>query len=365
MSWCRIVSALTVVVAVTACSSSADEFPGPVRTGNQGYQEHSESEDFQPVVVESSGKSDETSSTFNKNSIISDDFFEDGQLTTAEVQAFLEKTPYGELRRSWLADEVVGGRSAAELLVESARAVSINPMMLLVRMQVEQGLVSKSQRPSQSRVDRALGCGCFDGQSCQSRFLGLKNQLRCGAETMKKLYDGSRNGSAEWRKGVAKTTLDPLSVRPKTHATAAMYAYTPWVLKGRGGNWLVWNITHKYYKHLRDHNLAALPAFVGTVCEGHSTCSFAHEGQAAECLSSTASSGFCTLRCAGACPDRTGFATTFCVRLEGAAFGTCLAKSSSLNARCGAIPGTSPRFVERYLGSSSASPASATVCYPD
>ena len=33
------------------------------------------------------------------------------------------------------------------------------------------------------------------------------------------------------------------------HATASLYAYTPWVLVNTGGNWLVWNITRKYEQH--------------------------------------------------------------------------------------------------------------------
>ena len=38
-----------------------------------------------------------------------------------------------------------------------------------------------------------------------------------------------------------------------TSATAALYAYTPWVLVGRGGTWLVWNVTKKYANHAIAH----------------------------------------------------------------------------------------------------------------
>ena len=45
------------------------------------------------------------------------------------------------------------------------------------------------------------------------------------------------------------------TVTPANHATASLYAYTPWVLVGRGGNWLVWNISKKYVKYAEDEGL--------------------------------------------------------------------------------------------------------------
>ena len=56
-------------------------------------------------------------------------------------------------------------------------------------------------------------------------------------------------GSGQWRKGTARRTLDPRTVTPANDATAALYAYTPWVLVGTGGTWLAWNVTRKYVRH--------------------------------------------------------------------------------------------------------------------
>ena len=184
--------------------------------------------------------------TFDRHSVVGNNVFvNDGKFTVDEVQRFLERSPYGT--RSWLADYRVNGISAAQAIVNAAEGSDIHPMMLLARMQVEATLVSK--RPSQYRIDRALGCGCHDGRSCSSQFLGLDKQLACGADTLRKWYDASMDGTGDWRLGHTKRTLDPASVTPRNHATASLYAYTPWVLVNRGGNWLVWNVTRKYVRH--------------------------------------------------------------------------------------------------------------------
>jgi hypothetical protein len=53
-------------------------------------------------------------------------------------------------------------------------------------------------------------------------------------------------GTSPWVMGRSKRTLDRVRVTPSNHATASLYSYTPWVLSGRGGNWLVWNVTTKF-----------------------------------------------------------------------------------------------------------------------
>ena len=205
---------------------------------------HDEPTDYE--VDPDDGKGDGVSATFNMNSVVSDDIFL-GTMTVAEVQKFFEKSPYGN--RSWLADYTVGGKSAAQLVVDAATAEGVHPLMLLTRMQVEASLVSKTTRPTQHRIDRALGCGCPDGGGCSASYKGFGPQLVCGAEVLRKWYDGSIAKNGLWVRGVSKRTLDPKTITPANHATASLYAYTPWVLVGSGGNWLVWNVTRKYVRH--------------------------------------------------------------------------------------------------------------------
>lgn len=202
--------------------------------------------DYEPVTAD--GKADGVPAVFDQNNVVSDDLFvDDGQFTVAEIQAFLEDSPYDT--RSFLADYTVDGVSAAQAIYDAATSQNIHPMMLLARMQVEASLVSKTARPSTSRMDRALGCGCPDGAACASQYRGFAKQLACGAKILRKWYDGSIDGSGQFRMGRSTRTLDPRTVTPENHATASLYQYTPWVLVGRGGNWLVWNVTKKYVRH--------------------------------------------------------------------------------------------------------------------
>jgi hypothetical protein len=209
------------------------------------FTDHEEDSDFQ--VDPDDGKGDGVPATFDMNNVVDDALLIDADaMTVADVQAFFEQTPYGT--RSWLASYQVDGVSAAQLIVDAAQARGINPVILLARMQAETSIVSKTAMPSQRSIDRALGCGCSDGASC-SYYRGLHSQLDCGAYTLRRWYEASIDGSGDWRKGHTKNTLDPKRVTPANHSTASFYAYTPWVLYGTGGTWLVWNVTRKYVRY--------------------------------------------------------------------------------------------------------------------
>jgi hypothetical protein len=194
------------------------------------------------------GKGDGVAAVFDQNNVLTDVLMTDSvSMTAAELQSFFEKSPYGN--RSWLAGHKVNGVSAAQFVFDAATAQKIHPLVLVARMQVESSLVSKTTAPTQRLIDRALGCGCPDGAACSTQYKGLDKQLQCGAKTLRKWFDASVAGTGEWRKGKAGRTLDPRTVTPANHATATLYAYTPWVLVGSGGNWLVWNVTRKYVRH--------------------------------------------------------------------------------------------------------------------
>ena len=225
---------LTVCAALCAsCATATDEV------------DHDPS-DFEEAPDD--GKGDGVAAVFNQHSVLTDALLEDtAAMTVDELQAFFERSPYGT--RSWLASHRINGVRAAQYVVDAALAQRIHPLVLVARMQVESSLVSKTVAPSQRLIDRALGCGCPDGGGCSASYKGLDKQLVCGAKTLRRWFDASADGSGAWRKGVAKRTLDPRTVTPANHATATLYAYTPWVLIGTGGNWLVWNVTRKYVRH--------------------------------------------------------------------------------------------------------------------
>ena len=222
------------------------------------FEDHEEASDYDPVPADD-GKADALSATFDDRLVIPDDFFVDVDAIDGDgLQQFFETSPYG--RRSWLADAKVGDLRAADAIVAGARAEGINPLVMVARMQVEQSLVSKSAPPSQKKIDYAFGCGCPDNRPCNEAYRGLDKQIQCSAHTLARWYQGSIDGDAEWVAGRGRRTLDKIWVVPGNHATASLYAYTPWVLRGSGGNWLVWNVTRKMERHARALGVLVEPA---------------------------------------------------------------------------------------------------------
>lgn len=227
----------TVFALITAlCACAAD---GP-------ETDHDEPADFE--VDPADGKADGVPATFDQNNVIDDELLTaSSSMAVEDVQAFFETTPYGT--RSWLASYRVEGVSAAQMVIDAATTHGVSPLVLIARMQVETSLVSKTATPTQRMINRALGCGCPDGGTCNAAYSGLQRQLDCGARTLRRWYDASIDRSGEWQKGVTRSTLDPRRVTPANHATATFYAYTPWVLVGSGGTWLAWNVTRKYVRY--------------------------------------------------------------------------------------------------------------------
>lgn len=262
---------------------------------------------------------------FDPSHVMDDTAFADPYLMTeAELQAFFEHTPYGS--RSFFADHRFGGRLAADIVAATAAQYRISPMVLLVKLQVEMGLVSKTAPPSQYKLDRAMGCGCFSGNDCDS-FLGFAAQVDCAAKVFRSYLDDLEAGGstvAGWRVGQAKKSLDGVWVTPRSRATAALYTYTPWVLRGEGGNWLFWNIYRKYARVFRDGR----PNYhwVGGTCGGSVGCPVA--GGSCEL---SVQGGLCMSGCEQLCPDSLAPFTsgTFCADVGtargGAAAGACLA----------------------------------------
>jgi len=331
--------------------------------------EHDEPADLVPAP-EDTGKGDGVPSSFDRNRLMDEAFFDNGaDVTTAEVQRFLEHTPYGI--RSFLADEETGGQSVAAALTQAAREHSVNPIVLLARIQSEKSLVSKSSRPSQHTIDYALGCGCPDGGSCSSAYRGLGRQIACGAKTLRARHDDSADGSGEWRVGKTKKTLDHVSITPANDATASHYAYTPWCLQGSGGTWLIWNVLRKFVLHFEAQGSSvggggnAPTPWVGTVCDTDGDCAFTAAGKTGFChtysMSGDVTGGYCTVKCEGTCPDRSESAPTFCAA-DGAGGGRCVVKADVLNDTCHDIPGTLATEADRFVGESGSAAATAIVC---
>ena len=108
--------------------------------------------------------------------------------------------------------------------------------------------------------------------------------------------------------------------------------------------------------------------WIGTPCVDEDDCRFEANGVQGSCLGfedgDGVSHGFCSIPCAGTCPDSGRHATTFCVEVEDA--GQCVSKSdSTFNDNCEEIPGTRSAYRSRYVGSSGVSSSASSVCVPD
>lgn len=173
---------------------------------------------------------------FDKNAVLSDTALRDTKaMTTADIQAFLEETPWGNT--SVLATYEEDGKSAAEIMYEAATKHGINPLELLVRVQMEQGLVSKKTASDES-ITLAFGCGCPHSPVCSPKYEGFANQADCAAGTLSRSMDRALTASGTasgWKKGEEKLTQDKMEIVPANAATAALYTYTPWVGEAGGG----------------------------------------------------------------------------------------------------------------------------------
>lgn len=174
--------------------------------------------------------------SFDKDLVLTDAELRDATAMSADdIQAFLEKTPWGHA--SVLATYEEDGKSAARIIYDAATKYGINPLELLVRVQMEQSLVYKKTAPAET-IAIAFGCGCPHSPVCSPKYEGFANQAECAAGTLSRSMDRALTSSGTasgWRKGEAKLTQDAIEIVPRNAATAALYTYTPWVGEAGGG----------------------------------------------------------------------------------------------------------------------------------
>ncbi len=177
---------------------------------------------------------------FNANLLLEDSELTDNHaMTKAGVLQFL-RTKGSALAN--LVFESVGGikKAAADIITDAGEYYGVSQKYLLVRLQVEQSLVT-DVAPTQRQLDFAAGYGCPDSTGCDSQYKGFFNQVNWSAKTMQgaKYLGGIRATGrtiSGWGPGITKRTLDNIEVTPANAATAALYTYTPWVGKYGGGD---------------------------------------------------------------------------------------------------------------------------------
>ena len=165
-------------------------------------------------------------------------------------------------------------RSAAELIWDASQSSGLNPQVLLVTLNKEQGLITGS--PSQGRLQQALnhamGFACPDDGGCGNLFPGFYYQLFGNIDTAGNRYLGAARslvksfntptGRGPQINGKPSQVGDTIlinntlggydgiqprqSVTLANRATAALYRYTPHVFNGNYNFWKFFIAWFKY-----------------------------------------------------------------------------------------------------------------------
>ncbi|MFT4122891.1 MAG: hypothetical protein QM635_03565 [Microbacteriaceae bacterium] len=122
--------------------------------------------------------------------------------------------------------------SAAKIIYIVAQACKVNPQVLLVTLQKEQGLVT-STSPTATKYKIAMGYGCPDSSGCNSTYYGFFNQVYWAARA----FQSYTRFPSSFTYAVGETveiaysptaSCGTKTVTLKNSATAALYNYTPY-----------------------------------------------------------------------------------------------------------------------------------------
>lgn len=188
---------------------------------------------------------------FRAGNIVSDNvFYNSGSMGESQVQAFLnskvtscssgyvclkdytETTPTRSADAYCAAYSGAASERAARIIVKVAQACGINPQVLVVMLQKEQGLVT-STAPTSTRYRIAMGFACPDTAACDSRYYGFFNQVYSAARQFK-VYASSSTFTWFAPGRVADVRYHPNAacgsspVYIENQATANLYYYTPY-----------------------------------------------------------------------------------------------------------------------------------------
>ncbi|MCU1596410.1 MAG: hypothetical protein JWQ47_149 [Glaciihabitans sp.] len=177
-------------------------------------------------------------------------FYNSATMTSTQIQAFLNaKLPkcatgstclnkYSAFTNVRASDAMCKGypvaadQSAATIIANVSTSCGINPQVLIVLLQKEQGLVT-STAPTSSKYLYATGYACPDTTGCQAKYSGFFNQVYDAARQFIRygMYPSSYNYQVGKTKAIPYNTNAKCGSRTVTiqsKATAALYDYTPY-----------------------------------------------------------------------------------------------------------------------------------------
>ena len=132
-----------------------------------------------------------------------------------------------------LRNYIDGGKSSAQIIFDAAQEFSINPQVLIVLLQKEQGLITDTW-PLNVQYRSATGYGCPDTAACDSQYYGLTNQIRWAARMFRSIMNASPGWYTPYVLGNNTIQFNPQSscgstvVNIQNRSTQALYNYTPY-----------------------------------------------------------------------------------------------------------------------------------------
>ncbi|MHB8923717.1 MAG: coiled-coil domain-containing protein [Coriobacteriia bacterium] len=166
---------------------------------------------------------------FSPDTVITDANFRDvSSMSLEDIQTFLEQQP-GTLATYSAPDHAGVIKTTAQMIAEAAAQWGISPMVILVTLQKEQSLLTRSS-PSQNTYDWAMGCGKADSKTYYE-YQGFGNQIWWGAQKLDK-------NAGPWKPGI-QMTIDGNIVYPSNASTYSLFKYTPH-LRGTTSFWMLY-----------------------------------------------------------------------------------------------------------------------------
>lgn len=200
---------------------------------------------------------------FNAGKIIDDSvFINSNSMNVIQIQSFLNSkvpscdtngsqpaTEYGRsdithaqyaAASGWSAPPYVclknyseNGLSSAQIIYNISQQYNINPQVLIVLLQKEQGLVTDAW-PLTAQYKTATGYGCPDTAACDTQYYGFTNQLTWSAKMFRAIMDNNPNWYTPYILGNNYIQWNPNSscggsvVNIQNRSTQALYNYTPY-----------------------------------------------------------------------------------------------------------------------------------------
>jgi hypothetical protein len=143
------------------------------------------------------------------------------------------KTNIGSTPFTCLRNYTQNTKTAAQIIYQAAQDYSINPQVLIVLLQKEQGLVTDDW-PWKNQYKTATGYGCPDTAACDSQYYGFTNQVRNAANMFRNILNQNPDWYTPYSLGNNRIYWNPntacgySTVNIENLTTVALYSYTPY-----------------------------------------------------------------------------------------------------------------------------------------